>query len=408
MVTMRQDLKAAIYEAEAILKRTLQLTAEDKNIIPANKKHIVALIDEAQSRGLTTQRLVIILQHIRRLARLTETDFAAFTSEDAKHVMTLLEKSQYSDWTKITCKKIFKQLMRQFKIKDEVYNWITCSRPPNKLKKEDLLTPDEIRQLITSAPNNMWKALISMLAESGCRPGEALNLTIGDIMVNSDHIKVYVAGKMARSSGERPLFLFKTYDLMKAWLQEHPARNNPDAPLWVTKSTRKPLTLCVLNIFFHRISKRAGITKRCYPYLLRHCKGTEVYIKYAPALAMKMMGHGDITTGLVYTHLAESDVLEALQQENGIKPKKSETGDTELCLKCGHQNPYGSIQCNNCKAGLGAAGAIKVEKENEEEAKMVQELKGLLADPQIIDVLKALKKQEVIDVINSARKIVSE
>ncbi len=213
---------------------------------------------------------------------------------------------------------------------------------------------------------------------------------------------------MARSSGERPLFLFKTYDLMKAWLQEHPAKNNPDAPLWITKSTRSPLTLCKLNIFFHRISKRAGITKRCYPYLLRHCKGTEVYIKYAPALAMKMMGHGDLKTGLVYTHLAESDVLEALQQENGLKPKKSEIEDAELCQKCGHQNPYGSIQCNNCKAGLGAAGAIKIGKENEEEAKMVQELKELLADPQIVSFLKELKRPEVAKLVKSTMRNADE
>lgn len=52
MVNMRQDFKAAIYEAEAILNRTLQLTAEDKNIIPVNKKHIVKFIEEVQSRGL--------------------------------------------------------------------------------------------------------------------------------------------------------------------------------------------------------------------------------------------------------------------------------------------------------------------------------------------------------------------
>lgn len=398
---MRRDLKDDIYEAAKTLERTLRLIKEDKAIAEANRKVILEFVEDGRSRGLTHNRLAICAYHLKRLGRLTKASFKAFTAKDAKDIMKSLEASKYGDWTKTTCKKLFKQLLRFLGRPEGVYEWVKASEPPNKLKKEDLLTPEEVRQLVASAPDNMWRALISILAESGCRPGEALNLTISNVILNADHAKLYVAGKMARSAGERPLFLFKTCDLLKAWLAEHPQKNKLEAPLWITKSTGEPVSLRVLNTVFKRIAKRAGITKRAYPYLLRHCKGTEVYLKYAPALAMKMMGHNDPKTGLVYTHLAEEDVLEALQQEHGLKPKKQEAENVEICQSCGHNNPYGSIQCNNCKAALNVAGAIRIEQESEEELKKLRELKELLADPQIVSVLQALKNPKVLGTLKA-------
>lgn len=226
-----RDLKDDIYEWEKTLKRTLEFIQQDKDMLKVNKAVIVSFIDAARSRGLSGNRLTIIAHHLRRIGKLTKANFKAFSEQNAKQLMMFLEATKYGDWTKLTCKKLFKQLMRSLHRPANVFDWVKAEEPPSKLKKEDLLTPDEIRRLIISAPDNMWRALLRLLAEYGCRPGEALNLRVKDVIINGSHIKLYVAGKMAKKQGPRPIFLFKSREAIKAWLAEHPQKDNPDAPL---------------------------------------------------------------------------------------------------------------------------------------------------------------------------------
>jgi integrase/recombinase XerD len=401
---MRKDLRTEIYGAENILTRVLELIGKDSEIAESNKANIADFVEDGRARGLGSNRLVICIQTLRRLSKLTSKDLKAFTEEDAKALMRNLESSKYSEWTKSTSKKLFKQLMRGYKKPETVWNWIKASTPPNLLKKEDLLTTEEIRRIVSACPDNMWKALISILAESGCRPLEALNLTIENIILNSDHVKLYVSGKTAKKQGERPLHLFKSYDIIQAWLEEHPNKDDLNSPLWVTRRTGQPISIAALGVMFKRIAERAGITKRVFPYLLRHSVATVNYTKYAQPLAMKMLGHSDPAMSKTYVHLAEEDVLEALRQENGLAQKEEEKSEAELCQSCGHQNSYGSIQCNKCKEALGSAGVIKIEAEHDAELKELRELKQVMADPQVAAVLNALKNPEVIAALKEAVK----
>ncbi|MBI3034423.1 tyrosine-type recombinase/integrase [Candidatus Woesearchaeota archaeon] len=399
---MGKDLKPEIYDLDNVLDKALSILEKDEGIIEANKKNILNCLEEAKARGVSKQRLSICIYHLRRLGKLTKKDFRKLTKADTIELMKGLESSKYADWTKIMCKKLFKALMRSYKKSSEIYSWIKTPEPPNKLKKENLLTPDEVRQLIVCAPNNMWRALIGILSESGCRPGEALNLTISSVKPNGDHVKIYTAGKLARSAGERPIFILKNKDLVMAWLAEHPSKDSKDdlnSPLWITKRTCKPITLSMLGTILKRIARNAGITKRVYPYILRHTVATAAYCKFAWPLAQKMMGHANPDMANTYVHLAEDDVLEALQQEQGIKPKKEKTENPELCQHCGYDNPYGNIQCNKCKQGLGTAGAIVFETNKEKEMAEFKELKGLLADPEIVSILHSLKNPNIIEAI---------
>ncbi len=191
--------------------------------------------------------------------------------------------------------------------------------------------------------------------------------------------------------------------MLKKWLSIHPLRANPEAPVWLIKGG-KPLKRANFANIYKDISKKAGITKRNYPYMVRHTRLTQVYRDYGLAIGGKVAGHipgsKEVRT---YLHLSESDVEDALDAAHGLKEQKK-SQDAQQCPKCQLVNPYGEIICTSCHTALNSAGAVIVESEREEELKEIQELKGLLADPQIISILKSLKTPEVIMAIKNEIK----
>lgn len=63
-------------------------------------------------------------------------------------------------------------------------------------------------------------------------------------------------------------------EYLKAWLEVHPERYNPDAPLWVTLDSKEnllePLQYAAIRMKLQRIAKKARINKRIHPHLFRH------------------------------------------------------------------------------------------------------------------------------------------
>jgi site-specific recombinase XerD len=64
---------------------------------------------------------------------------------------------------------------------------------------------------------------------------------------------------------------------MKAWISDHPKRNDPDSIVFVNisrKLTGRPMTYDDLRMVLKRTAERAGIRRRIYPHLLRHTRAT--------------------------------------------------------------------------------------------------------------------------------------
>ena len=305
---------------------------------PENKKAIIDFVRSCKAEGLSANRTLTILYRLKTIIELVpKKDFRAFTRKDIEKVLIEVgkTKSAWNKWTYVSVIKKFWRWLYGLSSQDRAPDcvaWIKKETPPNKVRKEDLITPQEFRAMLREARTLLAKAVIAFLYETGARPGELRSARLSDVSVKDGYIKVYVTGKMAKKQGRRAVYIVRNYDILKAWLDTHPLKSQ-DAYLFMTKSRGKyvPLGYESLKKILIRAAKKAGIEKRVYPYLLRHTAGTRFYGKYGTVYARRLMGHeAGSSMEKVYCHLAEEDVEAVVL---GVKPKEHDEDEMETARK---------------------------------------------------------------------------
>ncbi|MDQ1255196.1 MAG: integrase/recombinase XerD [Euryarchaeota archaeon] len=133
--------------------------------------------------------------------------------------------------------------------------------------------------------------------------------------------------------------------LLKEWLEEHPSKDCPEAPLWFNFAKRekslKPLRYEAIRMRLNKIAKKAGINKKIHPHLFRHSRCTHManYLTEAQMNAYFGWVQGSGMPS-VYVHLSGRDVDGAVLKANGIINKdstqsmemKENTGSSKLDL----------------------------------------------------------------------------
>ena len=149
----------------------------------------------------------------------------------------------------------------------------------------DLFTKEEIDRMINTADEGRDQAIMSILAETGCRAGELVSSKIGDVKIGDEFTRLtFRRGK----TGLRTVPMKESIIYLNAWLEKHPYRDDPDAALWVSsreipfkrgkpEKGYKPISEnSVLVLVKSAIAKRAGIKKRVYTHLFRHTCATQL------------------------------------------------------------------------------------------------------------------------------------
>lgn len=63
-----------------------------------------------------------------------------------------------------------------------------------------------------------------------------------------------------------------------------------------------------------RYAAKVGIDKDVHPHTLRHTFGTDLYNQTKDIrLVQKMLGHADLSTTMIYTHIIDDDAEEAMK-----------------------------------------------------------------------------------------------
>lgn len=233
----------------------------------------------------------------------------------------------------------------------ESMRWV--SRPPglgNNLKKEDILSVEEIQAMIDSCANLRDKAIVHALFESMNRNSEFLQWNIGSLEVAEDFARINVKGK---GNIDYTAYIVNSLPAVKLWIENHPFKSKKDAPLWCSLSPAgygKRLTKGSLNVLLKQIAKRAGIKKKVYAHLFRHSGITlKVRQGYNTELLKKMVGHKRASNMIAatYSHLANEDAEEEVKRKCSLKGAKQITPELErlVCPRCKAIWPPGQKYC---------------------------------------------------------------
>lgn len=266
-------------------------------------------------------------------------------------------------------KHVVKKLYK-FMNGDEEYpklvKWIKFERKPKPQLPKNLITEEQIKTLIIFAKNARDKAIIASLAECGGRVSELLNVNLDDLEWLFDEQTMTPIVRMRLvdikgHTGERRVELFDSVPYLQAWLNEHPYRDNPEAPLFVcsgNKNFGRRMGRHMVWTIIYAVGKRAGLENvTLNPHSFRHRSLTEKGKFMSKFELAKFAGHTMSSRMVdVYIHLEDRDINNKLRQIRGLAPIESvKQLKSALTIKrcvCGEVNPTTAIFCNRCRKPL--------------------------------------------------------
>ncbi len=178
---------------------------------------------------------------------------------------------KYSEQTKSNLKNTFISFLRytlgETKEFHEITSWIET-----RFKRKDIsaLTEEEVKKMLNKCVTWKQKVLVALLFDSGCRIEEFLNIRLGDVTEVkgvSPYYRIHLRTEFSKTNGRIISLLWKeTTEVLKAWLEQVPDKNNLTAPLYDSTyaGTRKLLK---------KIGLRA-LNKGVNPHLMRHTSAT--------------------------------------------------------------------------------------------------------------------------------------
>lgn len=242
-----------------------------------------------------------------------------------------LEKYCYSPRTiarkMSTLREFFKFLYSE---KDIDENPTISLRSPKQGKSlPKFLTVEEVRNLIETALKHSDLALkrigimLELMYASGLRVSELVSLTVNS--VNYPKKQIFIRGKGSKERivpvAERALALLSEYeDFRKVFIKK-----DGQSP-WLFPSLRAAcghITRDSVYKEIKRLAVEAGIyPSRVSPHVLRHSFATHLLNRGADLRAVqKMLGHEDIATTEIYTHIISEDLIKKVRQNHPLSRK---------------------------------------------------------------------------------------
>ena len=179
-------------------------------------------------------------------------------------------------------------------------------RIPARLPK--FLTKEEAASLL-SAPNTLEyedvrdRAMLELLYASGLRVTELVSMKTDAVNLQDGWVRVTGKGNKERMVPVHPRALIA----VRVYLAEREKRfKNPSAELFLGR-TGKKLSRIQFWRRLNELGTRAGIKQNIHPHLLRHTFATHLLQGGADLRAVQeMLGHADLATTQIYTHLDAS------------------------------------------------------------------------------------------------------
>jgi integrase/recombinase XerD len=186
--------------------------------------------------------------------------------------------------------------------------------PKVQLTLPDVLSVEEVRRLLNAPQSRNPQgirdaAMLEVLYAAGLRVSELVGLKLQDVHLDAGFVRVMGKGSKERVvpigqyAREKLLFyLGKGRNLM--------LKNRTSPFLFIARAGR-PITRQGFWKLLRRYAEAAGLAKNITPHSLRHSFATHLLEGGADLRAVQvMLGHADIATTQIYTHVANDRLRE--------------------------------------------------------------------------------------------------
>jgi integrase len=220
---------------------------------------------------------------------------------------------------------------------------------------------EEVQDMLDAAMNTRDAAAVALLFDTGLRGGEYASLTVGDIVDSEYGLQVTVNGKR----GQRSITLIPAVPYVRDWLRNHPAGDDPSAPLWSKLCRNEEVSRTMKNQMLKRVAERAEVTKPVTPTNFRKSSAAHLASKGMNQAHLEDH-HGwvrgsSVASRYVSVFADESD-RELARVYGAEVPEQEDDKIAPLdCPRCGEQTPRERSLCVWCGQALEPGAAEQAE-----------------------------------------------
>lgn len=266
------------------------------------------------------------------LTLLGSKDLAKVAAEDISAVIQNLSRMNYAPKSiarKISAiKEFFKFLFSEKIIKENPATYLTAPKQEKPLPK--FLTEEELQNLIdvakskTDLPQRRMAVMLEVMAACGLRVSELVSMP--ENCINFDKKEVLFRGKGSKErlipiSNSAIAAVFDYFSYRDKFIRA--GRRS----IWLFPSLRSESGHVTRHAFYDylkEIAAEAGIyPSRISPHVLRHTFATRLLNHNADLRSVqKMLGHEDISTTEIYTHITSEKLIETVKKLHPLSRKR--------------------------------------------------------------------------------------
>ena len=182
-------------------------------------------------------------------------------------------------------------------------------------------TRAEMDRLLSSFTNANPKeildhALLEFIYACGLRVSEAVNLTLNRVNLEEGMVRVLGKGNKERlvpvPKGSVPV-LKRYLEIVRPLFVKKPMAQ------FFVNSCGRPVTVRYVELMVREKCEEAGIDKHLTPHKLRHSYATHLLQGGADLRSIQeLLGHADIGTTEIYTHVADKQLVDSYQKFNPV------------------------------------------------------------------------------------------
>ena len=149
------------------------------------------------------------------------------------------------------------------------------------------------------------------MLNTGLRLSEAIGLQWRDLDLISGRLFV----RQGKGAKDRTLWVGETdLEALRRWRSRQVHAVGHVAEHVFTTLAGSPVSGRYVQQMVRRYAVKAGIEKRVHPHLLRHTFATDLYRDTGRIrLVQKALGHSDLSTTMIYTHVYDVEVEQAMK-----------------------------------------------------------------------------------------------
>lgn len=277
-------------------------------------------------RGLTNNTIVSYERDLKSyITFLKEKESIGNVQEIGRvHILKFLKHLKDSGKSSKTIARHIASIrsFHQFLLRERVANEdpsVHIETPQVERTLPKVLSLEEVEKLIetpklTSPIGYRDKAMLELLYATGIRVSEMIELNLTDVHLMMGFIRCFGKGRKERivPIGEQATKALEQY-IQKARPKLYKQKNDTDALFLNHHGKRISRQGFWKNL--KKIAQEAGIQKELTPHTLRHSFATHLLENGADLRAVQeMLGHADISTTQIYTHVTKTRLKEVYKQ----------------------------------------------------------------------------------------------